>query len=61
MAKNSCQEPNQPPLGDRMCPVLTHLHTGLQGVEAHDALAALGQKKAIWGDRGAQMRGGRGQ
>lgn len=61
VAKNPCQEPNQPPPGDRVCPALAHLHTGLQGVEAHDALAALGQEKAIWGDRGAQMRGGRGQ
>lgn len=61
VAKHSCQEPNQPPSGDRVCPALAHLHAGLQGVEAHNALAALGQEKTIWGDRGAQMRSGRGQ
>lgn len=38
-----------------------HLHAGLQGVEAHDALAALGQEKAIWGGRGAGMRGAGGK
>ena len=49
------------PQGTGACPALTHLHTGLQGVEAHDALAALGQEKAFWGERGAEARGGRGQ
>lgn len=53
-------EPNHPLWGPGVCPALTHLHAGFQGVEAHNALAALGEEKAVWRERGAEVRGGGG-